>query len=45
MMAIVILGIVVGWLLLSVAASLVVAAIGRGGLREDRSRGFLVDHR
>lgn len=45
MIGIVILGIVVGWLVLSVAASVVVAAIGRGGLQEDRSRGFLVDHR
>jgi hypothetical protein len=45
MMGTVILGIVVGWLLLSVAASLVVAAVGEGGLREDRSRGYLVDRR
>lgn len=33
------------WLLLSVGASLLVAALGRGGLQEDRSRGFLVDRR
>jgi hypothetical protein len=45
MMGVVILGIVVGWLLLSVAASLVVAAVGRAGLQEDLSRGYLVDHR
>jgi hypothetical protein len=43
MIGLVILGIVAGWLLLSVAASLVVAAVGRAGLREDRSRGYLVD--
>jgi hypothetical protein len=45
MMVLVILGIVAAWLLLSVAASLVVGAVGRGGLREDRSRGYLVDRR
>jgi hypothetical protein len=45
MMGTVILGIVVGWLLLSGAAALGVAAIARGGLREDRSRGYLVDRR
>jgi hypothetical protein len=43
MMGIVIIGIVVAWLVLSVAASLVVGAVSRGGLREDRSRGYLVD--
>ena len=43
MMALVILGIVAVWLLLSVLASLAVAALGRGGLSEDRSRGYLVD--
>jgi len=45
MMGIVILAIVISWLLLSVVASMAVAAIARAGLREDRSRGYLVDHR
>jgi hypothetical protein len=43
MMVLVILGIAAAWLVLSVLASLVIAALGRGGLREDRSRGYLVD--
>jgi len=45
MIAGVILGIAAVWLLLSIVASLAVAAVSRGGLREDRARGYLVDHR
>jgi hypothetical protein len=45
MMGTVILGIVVVWLLLAVGVSVAVAAIARAGLQEDRSRGYLVDHR
>jgi hypothetical protein len=43
MMVLVILGIAAAWLLLSVLASLAIAALGRGGLSEDRSRGYLID--
>ena len=39
----VVLAITAIWLLLSLVASLLVAAVGRGGLREDRARGYLVD--
>ncbi len=44
-MALVILEIVAVWLLLSIAASLVFAALNRGALDEDRSRGLFVDRR
>ena len=44
-MALVILDIVAVWLLLSIAASLAFAALSRGRLGADRSRGFFVDRR
>ena len=45
MIGTVLLAILGAWLLLSVVATIACAAVGRGGLNEDRARGYAPDRR
>jgi hypothetical protein len=45
MIGLVILSVLTAWLLVSLATTVVATAVVRGGQREDRQRGFLVDSR